>query len=192
MITISLVKQAQQQVALHLTQGAIAIDATVGNGHDSLFLAQQVGATGQVYGFDIQAAAITATYDKAVQAQLATRLTLCQACHSQMAAYIPIRWHGYVQAVMFNLGYLPGGNKQVITQADSTLAALLVACQLLAPNGVLTVLAYPGHLGGDVETIAVTAWLRQLEKTAFSVDEIASPIDKPYAPRLFVVHKNLI
>jgi hypothetical protein len=91
---------------------------------------------------------------------------------------------------MFNLGYLPGADKSVITQIDSTLAALNAACRLLAPRAVITVLAYPGHAGGDLETEQLAAWCRQLDETRFNSEVILSSHDKPSAPRLFVIRKQ--
>jgi hypothetical protein len=90
---------------------------------------------------------------------------------------------------MFNLGYLPGGDKSVITLTESTLTALTIASRILARDGILTVLAYPGHPGGDSETNQVQCWCEQLNSNQFTVDTFYSTEHKDSAPRLFVLRK---
>ena len=90
---------------------------------------------------------------------------------------------------MFNLGYLPQGDKTIITQPDSTLLALSSSLELLAPKGITTILAYPGHPGGENETVQVANWCYQLNPENFSVQVINSKEHKDSAPRLFIVQK---
>ncbi|MDI1229523.1 MAG: class I SAM-dependent methyltransferase [Methylobacter sp.] len=186
---ISLVNTAHDLIRDILRPGDIAIDATVGNGHDTLFLAEQVGPSGHVYGFDIQQAAIDSTLDKFRQAHLSDSLTLVHASHADMTDKIPADLHGKIKAIMFNLGYLPGGDKSVITLTDSTLTALTVAARILAVSGIITLLAYPGHPGGDMETDRVKNWCEQLDTQQFEVSAIYSSEHKDTAPRLFVIRK---
>jgi tRNA1(Val) A37 N6-methylase TrmN6 len=186
---ISLINTAHELIRDILHPGDIAIDATVGNGHDTLFLAEQVGPSGQVYGFDIQQAAIDSTLDKFRQARLSDSLTLIHASHADMGDKIPADLHSNISAIMFNLGYLPGGDKSVITLTDSTLTALTVAARILAVNGIITLLAYPGHPGGDMETDQVKNWCEQLDTQQFEVSTIFSAEHKDTAPRLFVIRK---
>lgn len=188
---ISLVKTAHDLIRDILHPGDIAIDATVGNGHDTLFLTEQVAPSGHVYGFDIQQAAIDSTLEKFRQTHLSECLTLIQASHAVMDAKIPVDLHGRIRAIMFNLGYLPGGDKSVITQTDSTLAALTTASRILAFNGIITLLAYPGHQGGDLETDQIKNWCEQLDNKRFEVNTIYSTEHKDTAPRLFVIRKLL-
>lgn len=183
---ISLPKLAHERVAVHLRLGDTAIDATVGNGHDCGFLLRQVGPDGFVYGFDIQAAAIAATRQKNAEAR---HLCLVQDSHAHLKAHIHPRHAGNIMACMFNLGYLPGGDKRIITQAPSTLAALAAASGLLAVGGLLTVLAYPGHPQGDLETRQVAAWCGQLPPGQFSCEVVDSDADNPVAPRLWMIGK---
>ncbi|MFA5985165.1 MAG: class I SAM-dependent methyltransferase [Methylococcaceae bacterium] len=184
---ISLPKQVQLLLSAQLQSGDTAIDATVGNGHDCLFLAQHI-APGQVYGFDIQTAALTSTLAK-IPAELQPYVQLIQANHADMAAHIPKSAHGNINVIMFNLGYLPGGNKHLITQADTTLAALNSALMLLTQNGLLTVIAYPGHEGGNSETKAIECWCKTLDLSRLKLQIMDSDTDNPNAPRLFVIHK---
>lgn len=187
---MSLLKLAHQYIQNGLHSGDVAIDATIGNGHDTLFLAEQVGENGRVYGFDIQQAAIVATTEKLQHSQYLDRVTLMQASHADMAAHIPAHHHGHINACLFNLGYLPKGDKRIITQTRSTLSALNAACDILAPRGIMTILAYPGHAGGDDETARVQQWSEQLDDQHFSVDTFFSAIPSPSAPRLLVVQKR--
>ncbi len=189
---ISLVNVAHDLIRHRLSDGHIAIDATLGNGHDTVFLAQCVAPNGHVYGFDIQQAAIDATLEKCQKQRLLPYLTLFHASHADMAKKIPTYLHGKINAIMFNLGYLPGGDKQLITQASSTLAALAVASHLLSVNGIMTILAYPGHLGGDLETEAVKQWIGQLEPNQFAAHVIDSTNAHTSAPRLFVVARHSV
>lgn len=187
---ISLLELAHNTVGAYLGPGDIAVDATLGNGHDALFLAQCVGAEGQVFGFDIQQQALANSYQRLLEHGLHSRATLHLASHADMLQHIPEHWHGAVRAVMFNLGYLPGADKAVITQIDSTLRALNAACSLLAPRAVMTVLAYPGHAGGDLEAEQLADWCEQLDSPGFKWDVVLSSHDQPSAPRLFVIRKQ--
>jgi Putative rRNA methylase len=185
----SLLQHAHLILESHLNNGDIAIDATAGNGHDSLFLVQQVQPEGLVYCFDIQPAAIQSTHNRLCAADLRQFALLNQHSHAQMSEDIAPEHHGNIKAIMFNLGYLPHGDKSIITQADSTLQALNSALDLLAQNGILTILAYPGHQGGECETLQVTNWCYQLNPENFSVQLINSAEHKDSAPRLFVLQK---
>lgn len=191
---ISLVNIAHKLIGDILCPGDIAIDATAGNGHDTLFLLEQVSPSGKVFGFDIQQAAINSTSQKLKSSgnlsRSTERLTLLVASHADMAKQIPLQYHGNIKAFMFNLGYLPGGDKGIITQADTTLTALNAASRMLSSNGIISILAYPGHKGGDLETVQVTTWCEQLDQNQFKISVVYSQEDKESAPRLFVIHKR--
>jgi len=198
---ISLVNVAHKLIKDVLHPGDIAIDATVGNGYDTLFLVEQVSPSGRVFGFDIQQAAIDSTWVKVKSCCRAGKkacsntllrlecLTLIQGSHADMAEKIPVQYHGYIRACMFNLGYLPGGDKTIITRTDSTVMALNIASRILSSNGIITVLAYPGHQGGDLETDQVKNWCKQLDKDQFEISIVFSSEHKESAPRLFVIRK---
>ena len=186
---ISLVNTAHDLIRTILQPGDIAIDATVGNGHDTVFLAEQIHPSGWVYGFDIQQAAIDSTREKFRQTLMSECLILNHASHSDMDVKIPVHLHGKISAIMFNLGYLPGGDKSVITLTDSTLSALTIASRILADNGIITLLAYPGHQGGDQETDQVKKWCERLDTRQFKVSTVYSAERKDTAPRLFVIRK---
>jgi hypothetical protein len=127
--------------------------------------------------------------DKFREASLSDCLTLIHASHADMNQKIPEQYHGKIRTIMFNLGYLPGGDKSVITLTDSTLTALTVASRILANNGVITLLAYPGHQGGDLETDQVRNWCEQLDTKQFEVNAFYSTEHKDSAPILFIIRK---
>jgi predicted methyltransferase len=153
--------QARDLIKSALKPGDTAIDATVGNGHDTLFLAECVGPTGHVVGFDIQPSALTVTARRLRAAGLEERVELVLRGHEDMTAWFTesasLR---HPKAAMFNLGYQPGGDKSVITRAVTTLIALESVLGLIVPGGIITVVIYPGHEGGRVETESVLSWAR--------------------------------
>lgn len=191
MARISLVERAHALVGECIKSGDAVVDATLGNGHDAAFLARCVGAGGTLFGFDVQTRAVENTRTRLREIGFQGRAVLTLASHADMATHIPPHWHGRLAAVMFNLGYLPGGDKTVVTTAASTLTALETACRLLSFDGVLTVLAYPGHPGGDVETGELAAWCQALDPAGFSVERVGSGSDNPSAPRLFAIRKRV-
>lgn len=158
---LPLLAYAHQQVAAVLAPGDRALDGTVGNGHDTRFLAEQVGPTGQVYGFDIQAAALQSARARLDASGVARWVTLHQDSHAHLAHHLA-GLEGSLRAAMFNLGYLPGSDKTVVTQPESTLVALRATLPLLGPGGRLSIVLYPAHPGGQAESEAVLAWARSL------------------------------
>lgn len=185
----SLLRQAHQLIQVKLKPSAIAIDATVGNGNDTLFLAQQVAPNGWVYGFDIQPVAITKTQERLQAAGVYNHTQLFLSSHADMQQCIAPTHHGKIAAIMFNLGYLPHADKQIITQTTSTLIALNAALSLLAVGGIITILAYPGHAGGDAETAAVQQWHKGLDRNHFMCTQYDSHQPSATAPQLLVVEK---
>lgn len=185
---LSLPQQAHHLLAPLIQRGDCVIDATCGNGYDCLFLARQVAPLGLVYGFDVQQSAIIATQQRIKQAGFGANTQLIHAGHEMMQDHIATKDKGRIKAVMFNLGYLPGSDKKIITRADTTLAALNSAISLLAPSAIITVLAYPGHDGGEQETRQIKNWCEQLDAT-LKVKIINSPQPKATAPQLFILQK---
>jgi tRNA A58 N-methylase Trm61 len=139
-----------------ISEGDLVIDATAGNGHDTVFLARCVGESGRVLAFDVQAAAIESTRRLLESADVSANVELFQESHARLADHVSA---GSVAAIMFNLGYLPGSDQSVITTTSETLIALEAAVQALRPGGWLCVICYPGHDGGNDEASAVESWL---------------------------------
>jgi SAM-dependent methyltransferase len=157
----------------------LAVDATCGNGFDTQFLAE-LGFK-RVIAFDIQAIAISASQERLKLAGL-NQAEFVLANHRTMGKHI----NAAVDCVMFNFGYLPTGDKAIVTTADNSVAALAVATSLLSPHGVISLMCYPGHPSGAAEAQAIREWFKTLDcqwlvKTHLAV----SP--KPTAPILYEV-----
>ena len=174
-----------------LFNGALAVDATVGNGYDTLFLAHRVGPNGTVLGFDVQKAALAGARELLKFVGSLDRVSLIHDSHAQLANYLPPE--AAIQGAMFNLGYLPRGNRQIITRPDTTVLALRAVLTNLAARGRVTMLVYRGHAGGVPEYVEVRQFLEQLPDDDWMVEEFASTTDSPVSPRLFRIQKkNLI
>lgn len=163
-----------------------SIDATAGNGHDTLFLAGRAGAMGGVFAFDVQPEAIAATRARLEAANLADRVALFQQCHSRLGEVVEVD----VKAAMFNLGYLPGGDKRKITTTATTLQALEEALVRLVSGGRITVVVYPGHPGGDAEAAAVDHWAAGLDQGAYGVASYGFLNQAKAPPRLVVIERR--
>ena len=157
-----LTQTVQEQLSDLIQPGDICIDATAGNGHDTLFLATQVGQHGKIYAFDIQNMAIEHTRERLAQQQLLDQVKLINDSHEHMSASLPDNFSGQVSVIMFNLGYLPGSDKSCITRPDSTVTALKQAAALIKSKGIISVMLYPNHEGGHDETRAVLNWSENL------------------------------
>lgn len=168
---LSVLSFAQELAGSRIQPGDTAVDATAGNGVDTLFLAKAVGGNGAVHAFDIQEAALEKTRNRLMKelGESAGRVRLHLASHDRMDELVPEPDHGRVAAIMFNLGYLPGADHTVITRPGTTLPALNAAIRLLRPGGVLTVAVYPGHDGGRTEADAVEAWANGLPQEVCQV-----------------------
>lgn len=139
------------------------VDATAGNGHDTLFLAQLAG-DGHVFAFDVQEQAIANTVSRLQDASLLHKATLFHSGHEQASSLIPEYVHGHVNAAIFNLGYLPKGDKTVITKPDTTISAIEQLFEMLKPGGIIVLVIYHGHAGGADERDAVTAYAASLDQ----------------------------
>ena len=184
-----LTEQAHAIIRQVVRSGDVAIDATAGNGHDTKFLARLVGETGLVFAIDLQQRALQQTAALLAEAAL-IHIHLIQRDHAELKAIIPNEYHGRIAVVMFNLGYLPGGNQSLATRTDSTRVALCSALEILQPGGILTVIAYPGHPGGATEAIAVESLLRNLSPVDYETTKHSAASERASAPGLFVVKRR--
>lgn len=143
-----------------ITKEDIVVDATMGNGHDTLFLAQLAK---KVYAFDIQEQAIKQTTKRLAEAKV-DNVELFLTGHENVGRYIKS-----TKAAIFNLGYLPSADKSVITQPHTTIQALEKLCQRLVTGGRIVIMIYYGHEGGDVERDVVLDFVSQLPQQEFTV-----------------------
>ena len=179
---------AAELIGPALFPGARAVDATMGNGKDTLWLCGLVGETGRVYAFDVQAEAVARTCELLEREGVADRAALFCRGHEGMAEVVD----GPVDAVMFNLGWLPGAEHGVTTRVETTLQAADAALTLLKPEGLLTICVYPGHDEGTRELNALTAWAASLDPRRYDAlmkHYMNQPNDPPV---LIAVKRNKI
>lgn len=143
--------------------GDDAIDATVGNGHDTVFLASLVGKSGRVFGFDIQKTAIENTKKRLHAHGLIDRVTLFQTSHECVKKFVS-PYTKKIKAAIFNLGYLPGGDKSIVTKPSSTLKAVKAIYAMLEEGGRIVLVVYPGHEGGREEKDELLAYARTIDQ----------------------------
>ena len=179
---------AHEIIRASVSAGDSAIDATAGNGNDTLLLARCTGPRGKVYAFDIQDSAIERATERLSEIK-ADNVSLLKRDHVEMFKAIPPQLHGKISAVMFNLGYLPGGDLSVTTESNASVKAIDIALQLLKTTGVCSILCYRGHRGGTEETQAVEHFLRALAEHAYSVEQHISQNNTVDGPVLYIVRK---
>jgi len=179
---------AQQAIRSAVRAGDLAIDATAGNGHDTLFLAETVGPGGTVWACDLQEGAIAATRRLLDEKGIGT-VRLIRGDHGALLDELRKDAAGRVAAIMFNLGYLPGADKSITTTAESTGTALSHALELLRPGGVLTIVAYPGHAAGARESDVVDAFRDRLPTASFATELVVGPPGRNPSPRLSIVRR---
>ena len=158
-------KLAERYIKDSILPGDTVIDATMGNGGDTERLCRLVGETGRVYAFDIQEDALASTARRLEAAELLKRTSLILDGHEHMESYVK----DSVQAVVFNLGWLPGGNHAVTTKAETTLEALQAALRLIRPGGLVSVCIYPGHEEGKTERDRIVEWAGTLSVQRYNV-----------------------
>lgn len=181
---------SKRLLAQTLGPGSLAVDATAGNGHDAVFLAGLVGQAGVVHCFDIQAEALERTRALLVAAGLVQAARFHAVGHERLLEALPEAHHGRIGAVVFNLGYRPGGDPTVATRPETTLAALGAALRVLGPAGAVSVVCYTGHAGGRDEARAVEAFCQGLDFTAWRAARYEL-VNKPGAAiRLFFIEKH--
>ena len=189
MARLSITAEIHRFLSDRIKQDDSVIDATLGNGHDALFLARAIGENGHLFGFDIQAIALENSTRQLRDHGIKDRATLLQKSHAQMADFIPQKFHGRISCIMFNLGYLPGTDKSVATAIKSTISAIEQGCRLLASHGLISVLAYTGHAGGMEEYSAVKEWVETLDEKHFKVTIRNLLPDHNHPPRWILIEK---
>ncbi|MDF2854263.1 MAG: rRNA methyltransferase [Neobacillus sp.] len=147
--------------------GDFVVDATVGNGYDTLFLAELVGESGRVFGFDVQEQAILATQERLKQHGFLDRVSIFHTGHEILGKMIPAEYHGRITGAVFNLGYLPKSDKSIFTRPETTLAAIEQMFSIMAPEGIIVLVIYHGFPEGAVERDALLSYCQQIDqKTA--------------------------
>lgn len=178
--------QAAEVLGRVIQKGDAVVDATMGNGHDTVMLAKLVGENGHVYAFDVQEMAVESTRQKLEAEGLLERVTLLCTGHQNMKAHVPVS----VRAVAFNLGWLPGGDKSITTLWETTFPAINAALDLLLPMGVCTVCVYPGHEAGEKERRELAEYLANLPPQRYNILRQTFINAGPGAPECFVIQRQ--
>lgn len=182
--TGSIVKNIME---IHIKEGFKTLDCTVGNGNDTAALAKLVGDKGLVYGFDIQEIAINSTRSLLDSINLSHRVNLVKDSHENIDNYIQEK----LDFIIYNLGYLPKGDKEIKTNKESTIISLKKALHLLNTNGIMLVTVYVGHDGGMEEKRAIESLLSTLNQKEYNVLKYDFINQLNYPPVLYGVEKSL-
>ena len=146
--------------------GDFCIDATMGNGNDTLLLSRLCGESGQVLAFDIQEQALNHTRERLQKAAAPENYTLLLESHSHMSQYARPKT---VSCIVFNLGYLPGGDHSKATKSNTSITAMEQGLFLLKKGGLLSLCIYSGGDSGFQERDDVLTWLKQLDSHKYLV-----------------------
>lgn len=157
--------QSHELISQIVTNGDIVVDATAGKGNDTAFLAGLVGEEGKVYSFDIQESALNITKNRLNESGLLSRVNLIHDGHQNMKKYV----NTPIKAVMFNLGYLPGGDHSIGTKGNSTVAAIQAAMDLLVDNGIISIVVYYGRDSGFDEKDEVLNYVQTIDCRGYTV-----------------------
>lgn len=175
-----------------LRPGDHAIDATCGNGLDTAFLATCLFSTsdhtGTLLAIDKQAEAIEATkrhLEEKFEEKILKQITLLQQCHSTFPASLPP-----IKLIVYNLGFLPHGDKALKTQTETTLTSLTNALPLMQPGGAISITCYPGHPGGKEEELALRAFAASLRDGEWSC-YLHERLNRRNAPSLLLIQKAI-
>jgi len=182
------------ELALHtasayIRPGAVLIDATCGNGHDTLRLAQHQPAA--LYAFDMQQAAVNSTRQLLVSEGFEDSLAdgtikLICSSHEYMSSYVTEK----ADLIIFNLGYLPGGDKTVTTNTSSTMTAVSQALEMLAPDGLVCITMYSGHDEGKTEKEALLTFARELDSSRYHSAYVSMINQKNSPPELLLITRK--
>ena len=169
-----------------IQKGDVVVDATMGNGYDTVYLGNLVGENGKVYAFDVQEEAIISTRKKVIRDNMEDRVKLILDGHENLDKYVEEN----VSCIVFNLGYLPRAKHVIITKPDTTLEAIKKGLSILKPNGIMSIAAYIGHEGGLEEKNHICKYLDNLDQKEYNVlhMEFTNQINNP--PQLILVEKK--
>ncbi len=171
-----------------LCEGDYVVDATLGNGHDALFLAGKVGENGHVTGFDIQTDAILTSQNRLHEHGYKNFKFICDT-HENMSDYVKNK---AIKGVIFNLGYLPKGSKALTTKWPTTKNAVNTALELVSSGGFVSIMTYPGHEAGLEEDENLNDLLAKLDQKKFQVSHYQFINQKNQPPKLYWVSKRLL
>lgn len=163
MNTLSLV---HDKLRSFVQNGQTCIDATAGKGRDTLFLCKLVGRKGHVLAMDIQPDAVEQSCELLEREGWSDVAEVVCDSHANMAQYAQPE---SVDCIVFNLGWLPGGDHTIFTRADSTIAAIEAGLTLLKPGGLMCVSMYYGGASGYEERDALMEYWKTIDSQTYTV-----------------------
>lgn len=171
-----------------VSPGDTVVDATCGNGNDTLILATLVGSEGRVIAIDTQLKAIEATREKLASSTGLPTVELNHDSHDNLTRIV--EGASSIRVIVFNLGYLPGGDTRIVTQSESTTSAIGQALDLVDVDGAVLVTLYPGHAGGSVEAREVDILVSKLDPKRFSVARYQWINQSSTHPYVLIFHRR--
>ena len=175
-----IVKMAHMILSHEIKSNDVMVDATMGNGHDTLFLAEHAK---HVYAFDIQMEALHATQHKMDQHGF-TNYTLIHDSHEHIHQYVTD-----YRGVIFNLGYLPNHDKSITTKKETTLLALKSILPSLSVDGFVLLVVYVGHKEGFEESLALNDYFKALDASIYKVIKVDLPYQDNQPPYIIFIKK---
>lgn len=182
---IDLLTTEKEFISRHIRTGGNVVDFTMGNGHDTLWLSKAVGEFGRVTAFDIQQQALDSTAALLKKEGAPENYRLILASHHLVKEYV----QDPICVGMFNLGWLPGGDKSITTLHETTLLAIQAAIDLLDHDGGLLIAVYPGHSEGSVEGQMISELLSGYSRFQFTISCLRI-VNSPTSPFFFLVEKK--
>lgn len=172
-------------IRMHVSSGAFCIDATMGNGHDTLLLSRLAGERGKVLAFDIQERALVRTRLLLEKEHAPKNYRLILDSHTKMAEYTQ---SASVDCIVFNFGYLPGGDHTLATCAQSSIAAIALGLKLLKKGGLMSLCIYSGGDTGFDERDAILAFIQKLDSRQYLAirSEYANRPNHPPIPVMII------
>lgn len=171
-----------------VSPGDRVVDATCGNGHDTVLLAERCLPGGEIWALDIQEEAIEQTRKRLAQHGFTDGVHVHLLSHADWRS-LP-GTEGSLRCVVFNLGWLPGSDKRITTQPDATVAAHAAFAAALAPEGAILTTVYTGHEGGAEEAAALLAWAGELDAAQWSVARHAWINQPQTAPFVLTIQRR--
>ncbi|WP_201456279.1 class I SAM-dependent methyltransferase [Chlamydia sp. 17-3921] len=162
--------------------GDTVVDATCGHGWDSLVLARLLQGQGKLVAYDIQKEALESAktlFERSLTQEERSIIELKKRSHEEIS-------ETQIKLIHYNLGYFPKGNKAITTLTTTTLRSLKSALKALVPQGVITIVCYPGHEEGERETLAIEAWATNLDPQHWQVSSF-HVMNRSKAPKLLIL-----
>ncbi|PAB61178.1 tRNA (mnm(5)s(2)U34)-methyltransferase [Anaeromicrobium sediminis] len=169
-----------------LHQGSVALDGTMGNGNDTVFLREKIGNAGKIYSFDIQDLAVENTRKKLDERNMLSNVELIKDGHENLDKYIKEE----IDGAMYNLGFLPKGDKSITTLGKNTVIAFEKTLNLLKKGGLMVISIYYGHEKGLEEKNMVLDYVQNLDSKKYHVIKMEFFNQKNNPPILVAIEKK--